>query len=137
MLQKNQAEKERELGDSDELRCEAASDKVHHRNHERERTRRRSVSDCKTPRMLSCRTKKRYSSSGVGPLLRRFEQFNDQLAQWPAEWGSVGLRRYWRAGRSSHRPHHSTTKPAHKGKRNKDCERQRDQGDEGEERETQ
>jgi hypothetical protein len=54
MLQKNQAEKERELGDSDELRCEAASDKVHHRNHERERTRRRSVSDCKTPRRLSC-----------------------------------------------------------------------------------
>src|SRR5262245_32190406 len=97
MLQKNQAEKERELGDSDELRCEAASDKVHHRNHEREQTRRRSVRDCKAPGMLSCCAKKRYSSSSGGPLLRRFEQFNDQLAQWPSQWRSVGLRWYWRS----------------------------------------
>jgi hypothetical protein len=138
MLKENQAEKERELGAPNELRCEAAADKVYHRNEERERTRRHSVSDCKTPGMLSCCANKRYSSSGVSPLPRRFDQFNDQLAQWPAaEWRSVGLRRYRRAGRGSHRPCDSTTKPVHKGKRNKDGERQRDQRDEGKERETQ
>jgi hypothetical protein len=125
------------LGEPNELRREAAGDKDHHRNEEREQTRCRSVSDCKTPGMPSCCAKQVYSSSGVGPLPRRLDHFNDQLAQWLADWRWVGCRRDWRAGRSSHRPCDATAKPTHKGKRNKDGERQRDQRDEGKERETQ